>query len=819
MKNDFRLAMRMLGKAPGFTAVVVLTLALAIGANTSIFSVVHGVLLKPLPFSQPEQLVGLWHSAPGLGIGDLNASPATHFTYSEQGRVFEHIGLYGNSAYTVTGNGEPQRVRGLEITEGFLPTLRVPPLAGRAFTAKDMEMGSPEIVMLSYGYWQKRFGGAPDAVGRNLTIDGQPREIVGVLPRDFRFLDDDAELFLPLQFKRSEIHVGEFSYRSLARLKPGVTLAQANADVARMLPLVLENFPMPAGLSLQMFQDAKIGPNVRPFMIDAVGDVGNVLWVLLGVAGVVLLIACANVANLLLVRAEGRQQELAIRTALGADWKHIARQLLIESLCLGVAGGALGLGLAWGGVRLLIHLAPSNIPRLAEIAIDPIVLAYTLGVSVVSGLLFGLIPVLKYATPHLSMTLREGGRALSQGRQQHRTRKLLVVSQVALALVLLISSGLMLRTFQSLRNVQPGFSNPDQVLTLRISIPEGQVKDPAQVARMHEQIARRMAAIPGVQSLGLSNSVTMDGNTSNDPIFVEDAPSAEGKLPPLRRFKFIGPGSFQTMGNPLKAGRDITWADIHNRRRVVVISENLAREYWGEPGKALGRRIRETPKSSWLEIVGVVGDEYDNGVHTKAPTIVYWPLLVEEFWGRGLRVQHSMAYELRSPRVGTPAFFKEVQAAVWSVDPALPTASVRTVREIYARSMMRTSFTLLMLALAGGVSLILGVVGIYGVISYAVSQRTREIGIRMALGAKRAQVEGLFVRDGLSLIAIGVVLGLGAAVGVTRLLSALLFGVSPVDPATYAAVSAGLAIAALLACYLPARRAASVDPVTALRSE
>ncbi len=819
MQNDLRLAMRMLAKAPGFTVVVVLTLALAIGANSSIFSVVHGVLLKPLPFTQPEQLVGMWHSAPGLGIGDLNASPSTHFTYSEQGRVFQQIGLYRGAAFTVTGNGEPERVEGLQITEGFLPLLRVPPVAGRGFTAKDMEINGPKIAMLSYAYWQKRFGGAPDAIGRNLTIDGEPMQIVGVTPRDFSFLDEEAQLFLPLRFNRAEIFVGQFSYRSVARLKPGVTLQQANADVARMLPLVFENYPLPPGLSMQMLKDTKIAPNVRPLMVDAVGDVGNVLWVLLGVAGVVLLIACANVANLLLVRAEGRQQELAIRTALGADWQRIARQLLIESVCLGVAGGALGLGLAWAGVRLLVNLAPANIPRLAEISINPTVLAYTVGVSVLAGLLFGLIPVLKYATPHIAATLRDGGRSLSQGRQHHRTRKILVVSQVALALVLLISSGLMLRTFQSLREVQPGFTNPEQILTLRISIPEAQVKDPLQVARIHEQIARQFEAIPGVRSVGLSNSVTMDGNTSNDPIFVEDFPAAEGKMPALRRYKFIGPGAFQTMGNPLKAGRDIAWSDIHNRRRVVLISENLAREYWGEPGKALGRRIRETPKSQWLEIIGVVGNEHDNGVHEKAPAVVYWPLLIDEFWNDKLSVRRSMAYELRSPRVGTLAFFKEVQAAVWSVNPALPTANVRTVKEIYARSMMRTSFTLLMLALAGGVSLILGVVGIYGVISYAVSQRTREIGIRMALGAKRTQVEGLFVREGLALILIGVVLGLGAAMGVTRLLSTLLFGVSPVDPITYAAVSAGLAVTALLACYVPARRAASVDPVTALRSE
>ena len=385
MHNDLRLAIRMLTKTPGFTAVVVLTLALAIGANSSIFSVLQGVLVKPLPFSQSEQLVGMWHRAPGLGIGDLNASPSTHFTYVEHGRAFEQIGLYRGAAFTVTGAGEPERVEGLEITEGFLPLLRVPPVVGRAFTAGDMEVNSQKTAMLSYAYWQKHFGGAPDTIGRNLTIDGQPMLIVGVTPGDFRFLNQDAQLFLPLQFKRSEIFVGQFSYRSVARLKPGFTLDQANADAARMWPLVLEKFPLPPGLTRQMLQETKIGPNVRPLMVDAVGEVGKVLWVLFGVAGVVLLIACANVANLLLVRAEGRQQELAIRTALGADWKQIARQLLIESICLGVTGGALGLALAWAGVRDGLTLIAAGVV---------LGLAAAVGATRLLGaLLFGVSPV------------------------------------------------------------------------------------------------------------------------------------------------------------------------------------------------------------------------------------------------------------------------------------------------------------------------------------------------------------------------------------------------------------------------------------------
>ncbi|MGC4053532.1 MAG: ABC transporter permease, partial [Paludibaculum sp.] len=463
----------------------------------------------------------------------LNASPSTYFTYREEGRVFEQIGLYDNDSLTVTGLGEPEQVDAMEWTEGVLQVLRVAPALGRAFTLKDMQVGSPDTVMMSYSYWQRRFGGAPDTVGRTMTVNGRAFRDHRDSAQNFRFLDERADLFTPLQFKRDALFVGNFSYESLARLKPGVTLEQANADVARMLPLMMEKFPMAPGISKQMFIDAKFGPKVRPLKEDVVGDAGNVLWVLMGVAGVVLAIACANVANLLLVRAEGRQQELALRTALGAHWTQIARELLVESMTLGIIGGALGLAVAWGGVKLLVSKGPSNLPRLDQISIDGFVLLYTLGVALLSGLLFGLIPVFKYATPHLALTLRDGGRGSSEGREHHRTRKILVVSQVALALVLLISSGLMIRTFQSMRSVQPGFQNPAQVLTMRITIPEAQVKDPVQVLQMQQRLIQGMQAIPGVVSASMSNSVTMDGSTNNDPIFVEDFPSAEGKFRPF----------------------------------------------------------------------------------------------------------------------------------------------------------------------------------------------------------------------------------------------------------------------------------------------
>jgi predicted permease len=640
-----------------------------------------------------------------------------------------------------------------------------------------------------------------------------------VLPENFRFLDLRPAMLLPFRLNRAEVFVGQFSYEGVARLKPGVTIEQANADVARMLPMMVHKFRLPPGFSMKMLEQAKIGPNLYPFHRDLVGDLGNVLWVLMGTVGIVLLIACANVANLFLVRAEARQQELAVRAALGAGSRRIARELLSESVLLGVLGGAIGLVLAYGGIRLLVWLAPSGLPRLDEIAIDPVVLAFTAGVSIVAGLLFGFIPALKYSGAQLSTALKQGGRTSSEGRERHRARGVLVVVQVALALVLLVSSGLMIRTFQALRSVQPGFTDPAQVLTLRLSIPEAQVKDGAQVTRTHEQILRKLEQLPGVTSVALSSSITMDGNNSNDPIFVEERPSPEGQIPPLRRFKWISPGFFKTMGTPLVAGRDYTWTDIYNKAPLVIVSENFARAQFGDPAQAIGKRVRESPKSIWREIVGVVGDARDDGVNRKAPEIMHWPMMMSQFWSNENVVRRNIAYAIRSPRVGSGDFMNEVRQTIWSVNPNLPLASVRTLKTIHDRSMARTSFTLVMLGIAGAMALLLGVVGIYGVIAYSVSQRTREIGIRMALGAQREDVRGMFVRHGLLLTGTGVAVGLAAAFGLTRLMSKLLYGVSAVDPLTYIAVAAGLIGATLLASYLPARRATNIDPVTALRNE
>jgi putative ABC transport system permease protein len=615
------------------------------------------------------------------------------------------------------------------------------------------------------------------------------------------------------------VTLGNFSFQGIARLKPGVTLAQANTDVARMIPMVNTKFPPPPGFSAKLFEETRIQASVRPLKHDVVGDLGKVLWVLMGSIGVVLLIACANVANLLLVRAEGRQHERAIRTALGAGGAQIAQEFLLESVFLGVLGGAAGLGLAYWALRLLVTIAPASLPRLENITIDPQVLLFTLAISLAAGVLFGLIPVIKYAAPGVAATLRAGGRTLSQSKEAHRARNTLVVLQMALAVVLLISAGLMIRTFQALRQVQPGFTAPSQLQTMHIFIPEAQVKEPVRVIRMFQEILRRISAVPGVSSASFANSVPTDGNNSTDLLYAEDRTYREGQLPPLRRFKFAAPGFLQTMGTPLITGRDFTWTDIYDQRPVAMISENMAREMWHDPGAAIGKRIHEGMKDSWREIVGVVADVRYDGADQKAPTTVYWPPMMNKFWGDATFVERGESFAVRSSRAGSESFLKEIRQAVWSINPDLPVASIRTMEEVYRGSMARSSFTLVMLAIAGGMALLLGIIGIYGVVSYSVSQRTREIGIRIALGAQQTTLQAMVVRHGVLLAAIGVALGLAAAAGLTRIMASFLFEVRPVDPITYCAVSASLLAAAAVASYVPAYRASAVNPVEALRAE
>ncbi len=819
--GQFRQVLRRLGRAPLFTAITLITLAGGVGANAVIFSVLEGVLLKPLPYARSSDLVGVWLTAPGLDIKDLNMSPSTYFILRDQNQSFEDIGVYTDDSLSVTGTAEPEQVSGLDVTDGVLPILGVTPALGRSFSRADDAPGAPDTVMLTYGYWQHKLGGDPAVVGRTLTVDGKSRQIIGVLPGKFTFLDmNDLAVLIPMQFDRAKLKLGNYSFRSLARLKPGVTIARANADFARLIPVVFRSFPAPEGFGLKLFEDARMSPSIRPLKQDVVGDIGGVLWLLMGSIAMVLLIACANVANLLLVRMEGRRQELAIRSALGAGWKQIAADLLFESAVLGVAGSAIGLAIAFGALRALVAIAPSSLPRVHEIGIDSAVLLFTLCLSLLASLLCALIPIVKFASVRSATGLREGGRALSQTRQQHRARNALVVVQVALALVLLICSGLMIRTFRALMHVQPGFRDPATVQTFRISIPEAMVPEAKQedVARMEDDILRKIEAIPGVSAAAFSSKIPMDGNNSNDPVFAQDRVYKEGELP-MRHFKFVSPGFLAAVGTPMVAGRDFTWTDTYNKALVAIVSENMAREYWGDPAHALGKRVRVASVDDWREVIGVVGDVHDDGLNQDAPTTAYWPILMKRFEGQPIAVRRNVAYAIRSPRAGSEALLNEIRQAVWSVNGSLPLSDVHTVEHFYKLSMARTSFTLAMLGVSGGMALLLGVVGIYGVIAYSVSQRRREIGIRMALGAQHQTVSGMFVRQGLSLTLVGVACGLLTAIIVMRFMSSVLFKVNPVDPLTYLAVSMGIVAVAFLASYLPARRAAAVDPIETLRAE
>ena len=822
---DIKHVCRRLARSPGFAITVVLTLAIGIGANTAVFSVLNSVLLRPLPYPEPEQLVSLRLNAPGAaGLTDfrdeLRLSPSMYLTFSAHNKSFQSLGVWQSGTASITGIARPEQVNTVLITDGILETLDVPAVAGQWLTAADQDPHGARRVMLSYGYWQRRFGGDPGVVGRTIIVDSQSRVIAGVMPRGFKMVNNDFDLLAPLAFDPVKQLLAGFGYHGIGRLRPGVTIAQADADVARLLNVWMDTWTNGPGADPHFYLTWKITPALLPLKEQVVGGIGNVLWVVMTTIGIVMLIACTNVANLLLVRADGRQQELAVRAALGAGRWRIARELLMESVTLGLLGGAVGVGVAYAGVRLLTAIGPQNLPRLSEISLDGLSFAFTLILSVLSGLLFGLIPVLRYAPSRQAVPLLGAMRTASVSRERQRGRNLLVMAQVAMALVLLISAVLMIRTFYAMRNVDPGFSDPTSLQVMRITIPDTLVRDPQTVLRIQNSIQDELAAIPGVSSVGFAASAPMSGAEPNwDAIYIEGK-NYDGENAPMRLYNYVSPGYFHTTGTRLVAGRDFTWTDIYGLRPVGMVSESLARELWGSPNAAIGKRFREFSTMPLHEVIGVVQDVRDNGVDQISPATVYWPSMMHDLFGPGsLDTRRSVYFALRSSRAGTQYFITEMQRAVWSINTNLPLADISTMQEIYSQSMERTSFTLVMLAIAGVMALALGILGIYGVISYAVSQRTREIGIRMALGAKKSELAWMFVRSALVLTGVGTVVGLGTAAALVRLMRTLLFGISPLDPITFAAVPIVLVAAAALASYLPARRTAAVDPVEALRAE
>ena len=817
--RDVRFGIRSLRRTPGVTAAVIATLAIGIGANTAIFSVVNGVLLKPLPYPDSSRLVSVGHLGGANADDELPSAPYLYFTYREDNRTLAGIGLWRTASSNVTGMDRPEQVKTLLVTSDILPILGVPPLAGRTFSAEDDTPGQPPTVILTYGYWQRRFGGDATVVGEPLVVDGQASTVVGIMPAAFRFLDTTVDIVEPFQLDRTQVTLGRYVFSSIARLKPGVPLIAASADLNRLVRVALERFPPPAGYTRERFLQRPIVPRLQPLKQQVVGDSSTMLWILMGALGLVLLIACANVANLLLVRASGRQQELAIRAALGASWTRLARELLTESVLLGLLGGLAGLGVAYSGLRLLLALGPAHLPRQDGISIDGVVLLFTLAISVLAGLLFGLLPVLKYVRPGRSTALAGGTRTNTDSRERHRARTALVVVQVAIALVLLVCSGLMIRTFQALGNVRPGFSDPDQVQLTHIAISFSDFSNPEQLTRTQNAILNRVVAIPGVASAAFVDLPPLAGGNANDTVLLSESTTyAEGQPRPLRRFEFISPAFFQTLGIPIVAGRDLDWEDLYDRRPVAVVSANLARAEWGSTTAAIGKRVRASPADPWRQVVGVVGDIHDDGMSRRPPPIVYFPALMDHFWGAPTVAFGSATFVVRTERAGTEGFLRELQRAVWDVNPNLPLADLRTLGDVYQHSLAQTSFALTLLATAAAMGLLLGFIGIYGVIGYVVSQRTREIGIRMALGAQTGTLKRMFVGQGVGMAALGIGTGLVAATALTRLMSSLLFGVSPLDIPTYAAVMLMVVAVATLAAYLPARRAVEGNILGALRN-
>jgi putative ABC transport system permease protein len=820
--QDLRQAGRALRRSPAFTTVAVLTLALGIGATTAVFTVVKGVLIEPLPYPDGDALMSLKHtSVDDNGGPPYGLSGAILATYARENRSFQHIGIWSRGTASLKSDTVAEEVSSVNVSEGTLKALDVPPVLGRWFAEEDHTPGKADAVILTHGYWHRRFASDKTVIGRTVTIDSKPRTVIAVMPATFRFLDETPEVFLPLRFEPGTLTLGGFSYEGLARLSPGITPDQAKADLLRIVPIWLDAWPTYPGIDRAVFVKAGLLPHVRPLKEEIVGGVSDVLWVVMGTIGTVLLIACANVANLTLVRAASREHELATRTALGASRLRVARGMLAESLVIGLAGGALGVALSWAGLKALSALGPRSLPRLHEVQLDAAALIFTASISVLSALFFGCIPVFKYTGRRTASALRASNRNVSDGRERQGARNTLVVVQVSLALILLVGSGLMIRTFVALRNVDPGFVDPHHVQLVRVTIPEALVPDTQLAFRLQRDMRDRLAAIPGIAFASFTGNVPMAvGERSRSSIQREDdPPEKQLKSGALRWFRFVTPGYFRTIGTRVVAGRDFAWNDLDTNTPVAVISENLAREFWREPASALGKRIREGDTSPWREVIGVVGDVYDDGVHQSAPPIVYWPLMMQTYQGQTPFLRRSVTFAMRTNLAGTETLLAEVRKAVHGVNAEVPLTRVRTLGEVYDRTMAGTSFTLVMLAIAALVALALGSVGIYGVIEYAVSQRRREIGIRVALGASGRDVTRMFVGQGLALGAAGVCCGAVGAAVLSRLLSSLLFGTSPLDPMTFAVVSVGLVGITAVASYIPAHRASRVDPVETLRGE
>lgn len=811
--NDLRFAVRSLRRYPTFTVIAIVTLALGIGATTAVFTLVDGVLLSPLPFEDANELIEVRHQGRD-GADQLPMSEGLYALYREQASSIEEIALYAGTTVNLVTDGEPARIRAQAVTPSFFEVLRVAPAVGRAFSEEEGAPEGEQVVILSDGLWESSYGRDPSVLGESLDINGTSRRIIGVMPADFGHPTRNARLWVPFQIDPARAPLASFGAGGIARLADGASVTSVNTELRGLVSRLAELFPdsgAPAFL-----EEVGLAPVVLPLKEAIVGDIGSTLWILLGTVGFVLLIACANVANLLLVRAEGRQRELALRVAVGATRMHILRSFLSESIVLAAAGSVLGVAIASVAVRTSIDLVPADLPRVAEIGLDLRVMGFTFVIAAGCAIFFGFAPLLKYGASDLAGQLRDGGaHGATGGKNRHRLRNGLVVIQMALALVLLVGSGLMLRSFQALRAMDPGFDT-ERLLTARITIPGGEIESWEETAAFYRLLRDRLLSQGGIEAVGFAQSIPLANGLGFYSIEVEDHPRGPGDLPIFASNNQVEVGYLETMGIDLLEGRTFRSGDGAEGARSIVVAEAFANHWW--PGEsALGRRIRLGYEGEgWYQIVGVVADAHYESLEEDPEEMVYWPATI----GPAESPQPTRSMDVVMKTTTDPLGFVAVlRREVQRLNPRIPVSNPRTMEDVVAAATARTSFTMTLLGAASGIALLLGLVGIYGVISYVVSQRTREIGVRMALGATAPSVRALVVRQGLLLSAGGVGIGLIAAGALSRLMSSLLFGVSATDPLTYGSVAAALLVVSLAASWIPATRAAAVDPSRALRAE
>jgi predicted permease len=811
--NDIRFAVRGLVRAPSFTAIAVLTLALGIGVNTAVFTLVDGVLIQPLPFDDAADLIAVRHLG-REGRDQLPMSQGLYVLYREQAATIEEIGLYAGTTANLVIGGEPERVPAQSVTPSFFGVLGVQAVLGRTFLEEENAPGADPVVILSDGLWHSRFGADPEVIGQTIDLNGRMRTIVGVMAHDFGFPDRSALLWAPLQVNPATAPLAAFGAGGVARMAPGESVESVYAELAGLIGRLAEIYPESGAPAF--LREVNLRARVLSLKEALVGDVSSTLWILLGTVGFVLLIACANVANLLLVRAEGRQRELALRMALGAGRGQVLRWFLSESILLASLGGIIGAAVASAAVRVSLGLVPTDIPRLAEIGIDFRVGVFTAIVTLGCALFFGLFPLLRGRSDDLAGPLQEGsGRGATMGRQRHRLRNGLVIVQMALALVLLVGSGLMLRSFQALRALDPGFEI-ENILTARIIVPGAEIEGWEETAGFFRQLGNRMRARPGVEAVGFALSAPLAGGTGYYTIQVEDHPRGPEELPVFASNNQVEYGYLESMGIRLLEGRTLQPGDGAEGTRSVVISKSFA-EHWWPDRSPIGRRMRiGFGGEDWYSIVGVAADAHYLSLEGDPEEMVYWPATL----GPAESPQATRAMDITIKTAGDPLQFVSVlRQEVRELNPRIPVSNPRTMEDLFAAATSRTSFTMALLSAASMIALLLGLVGIYGVISYIVSQRTREFGVRLALGATGITVRGMVVKQGLILALAGVAIGLVAAGALSSVMSALLYGVHAIDPLTYAVVAFSQVLVALLASWLPAHRAASVDPARALRAE